>query len=199
MAARKKSNNAKNAKTSRSNRGKGRGGLAAIVLAAGKGTRMRSARAKVLHEILGRPLGVYPIELARAVGADPVVVVLGHQRAAVEAALAERLGQGALTVVEQTEQRGTGHAVRLAMPALKSFRGELVLVLYGDVPLLRRETLAALVGMARRYRCLAVVTATPPDPTGYGRILRDERGHVTGVVEEKDATPEERAIGEVNA
>ena len=96
-----------------------------------------------------------------------------------------------MTVVEQTEQRGTGHAVRLAMPALKSFRGDLVLVLYGDVPLLRRETLAALVGTARRYRCLAMVTATPPDPTGYGRILRDERGHVIGVVEQKDATPEE--------
>ena len=82
---------------------------------------------------------------------------------------------------------------------MKGFAGELVLVLYGDVPLLRRETLAALVGTARRYRCLAVVTATPPDPTGYGRILRDERGHVIGVVEEKDASPEERAITEVNA
>ena len=104
-----------------------------------------------------------------------------------------------MTIVEQTEQRGTGHAVRLAMPALKGFAGGLVLVLYGDVPLLRRETLAALVGTARRYRCLALVTATPPDPTGYGRILRDERGHVIGVVEEKDASPEERAITEVNA
>ncbi|HVV51471.1 MAG TPA: bifunctional UDP-N-acetylglucosamine diphosphorylase/glucosamine-1-phosphate N-acetyltransferase GlmU [Polyangia bacterium] len=193
MAARaKKSAKARRARAAR-------GGLAAIVLAAGKGTRMRSARAKVLHQILGRPLGVYPIELARAVGADPVVAVLGHQRPAVEAALAAHFGPGALAVVEQTEQRGTGHAVRLAMPALKSFRGDLVLVLYGDVPLLRRETLAELVGTARRYRCLAVVTATPPDPTGYGRILRDERGHVIGVVEEKDATAEERALGEVNA
>jgi len=193
MAARAK----KSAKSRRSRAA--RGGLAAIVLAAGKGTRMRSARAKVLHEILGQPLGLYPIALARAVGADPVVVVLGHQRAAVEAALGARLGAGALTVVEQTEQRGTGHAARLAMPALRSFRGDLVLVLYGDVPLLRRETLAALVGTARRYRCLAMVTTTPPDPTGYGRVLRDERGHVMGVVEQKDATPEERAIGEVNA
>jgi bifunctional UDP-N-acetylglucosamine pyrophosphorylase/glucosamine-1-phosphate N-acetyltransferase len=176
-----------------------RGGLATIVLCAGKGTRMRSARAKVLHEILGHPMGAYPIELARAVGADPIVAVLGHQRVAVEAALVARFGAGSLTVVEQTEQRGTGHAVRLAMPALKGFRGDLVLVLYGDVPLLRRETLAALVGTARRYGCLAVVTAAPPDATGYGRIQRDERGHVIGVVEEKDATPEERAITEVNA
>jgi bifunctional UDP-N-acetylglucosamine pyrophosphorylase/glucosamine-1-phosphate N-acetyltransferase len=175
------------------------GDLAAIVLAAGQGTRMRSARAKVLHELLGRPLGLYPIELARALGADPVVVVLGHQREAVEGALLARLGVGAVTVVEQTQQRGTGHAVRLAMPALSGFRGKLVLVLYGDVPLLRRETLEELVGTARRYGCLAVVTTTPPDPTGYGRIVRDQRGHVTGVVEEKDASPEERAITEVNA
>jgi bifunctional UDP-N-acetylglucosamine pyrophosphorylase/glucosamine-1-phosphate N-acetyltransferase len=175
------------------------GGLAAIVLAAGRGTRMRSARAKVLHELLGRPLGLYPIELARSLGADPVVVVLGHQREAVEGALLARLGVGVVTVVEQAQQRGTGHAVRLAMPALSGFRGGLVLVLYGDVPLLRRETLDELVGTARRYGCLAVVTTTPPDPTGYGRIVRDQRGHVTGVVEEKDASPEARAITEVNA
>jgi bifunctional UDP-N-acetylglucosamine pyrophosphorylase/glucosamine-1-phosphate N-acetyltransferase len=176
-----------------------RGSLAAIVLAAGKGTRMRSARAKVLHEILGRPMAAYPIALARAIGADPVVAVLGHQRDAVEAALMARFGDGAISVVEQTEQRGTGHAVRLAMPALARFSGQLVLVLYGDVPLLRRETLSALVGTARRYGCLAVVTATPPDPTGYGRILRDQRGHVIGVVEQKDASTEERAITEINA
>jgi bifunctional UDP-N-acetylglucosamine pyrophosphorylase/glucosamine-1-phosphate N-acetyltransferase len=174
-------------------------GLAAIVLAAGKGTRMRSARAKVLHELLGQPLGVYPIALARAVGADPVIVVLGHQRAAVEAALLARFGAGAVTIIEQPQQRGTGHAVRLAMPALSGFGGRLVLVLYGDVPLLRRETLAELVGTARRYGCLAVVSTTPPDPAGYGRIKRDQRGHVIGVVEEKDATAEERAIAEVNA
>jgi bifunctional UDP-N-acetylglucosamine pyrophosphorylase / glucosamine-1-phosphate N-acetyltransferase len=174
-------------------------GLAAIVLAAGRGTRMRSARAKVLHELLGRPLGLYPIELARAMGADPVIAVLGHQREAVEAVLLARFGVGAVTVVEQTEQRGTGHAVRLAMPALDGFAGKLVLVLYGDVPLLRRETLAELVGTARRYGCLTVVTTTPPDPTGYGRIIRDQRGHVIGVVEEKDASAEERAVTEVNA
>jgi bifunctional UDP-N-acetylglucosamine pyrophosphorylase/glucosamine-1-phosphate N-acetyltransferase len=195
MAARPKSK----AKTSRPRKGAPRGGLAAIVLAAGKGTRMRSARAKVLHEILGRPMGIYPIDLARRLGADPVVAVLGHQREAVEAALIAHFGVDAVAVVEQTEQRGTGHAVRLAMPALKSFSGDLVLVLYGDVPLLRRETLEELVGTARRYKCLAMVTTTPPDPTGYGRMLRDDRGHVIGVVEEKDASPEEREITEVNA
>jgi len=197
MAARAKSK--PKSATSRSGGGAARGGLAAVILAAGKGTRMRSSRAKVLHEILGRPMGAYPIELARELGADPVVAVLGHQREAVEAALIARFGPGAVTVVEQTEQRGTGHAVRLAMPALRSFTGGLVLVLYGDVPLLRRETLQELVGTARRYKCLAIVTATPPNPTGYGRILRDQRGNVIGVVEEKDASSEERAITEVNA
>jgi bifunctional UDP-N-acetylglucosamine pyrophosphorylase/glucosamine-1-phosphate N-acetyltransferase len=176
-----------------------KGPLAAIVLAAGKGTRMRSSRAKVLHELLGRPLACYPIELARALGADPVIAVLGHQHEAVEAVLLERFGAGAVTVVEQTEQKGTGHAVRLAMPALARMAEGMVLVLYGDVPLLRRETLEELVGTARRYNCLALVTATPPDATGYGRILRDERGHVIGVVEQKDASADEQAITEINA
>jgi bifunctional UDP-N-acetylglucosamine pyrophosphorylase/glucosamine-1-phosphate N-acetyltransferase len=177
----------------------GKNRLAAIVLAAGKGTRMRSSRAKVLHELLGRPLVCYPIELARSLGADPVVAVLGHQREAVEAALVARFGAGSVSVVEQVEQRGTGHAVRLAMPALAKMDDGLVLVLYGDVPLLRRETLEELVGTVRRYGCLALVTATPPDPTGYGRILRDERGHVISVVEQKDASPDEQAITEINA
>ena len=176
-----------------------KGPLAAIVLAAGKGTRMRSSRAKVLHELLGRPLVAYPVDLARALGAEPVIAVLGHQHQAVEAALVARFGPGAVTVVEQAEQRGTGHAVRLAMPALARMAEGVVLVMYGDVPLLRRETLEELVGTARRYGCLALVTATPPDPTGYGRILRDERGHVIAVVEQKDASPVELAITEINA
>ncbi|HVZ72349.1 MAG TPA: bifunctional UDP-N-acetylglucosamine diphosphorylase/glucosamine-1-phosphate N-acetyltransferase GlmU [Polyangia bacterium] len=173
-------------------------GLAAIVLAAGKGTRMRSARAKVLHELLGRPLVAYPVGVARELGAAPVVAVLGHQLEAVEASLRGRFGAEAIVVVEQAEQRGTGHAVKLAMPALEGFDG-VALILSGDVPLLRRETLEALVGEARKYGCLALVTSTAEDPTGYGRIVRDGRGHVTGIVEHKDATPAERAIDEVNA
>jgi bifunctional UDP-N-acetylglucosamine pyrophosphorylase/glucosamine-1-phosphate N-acetyltransferase len=159
---------------------------------------MRSSRAKVLHELLGRPLVAYPVGLARDLGASPVVAVLGHQLEDVEAALTARFGDGAVTVVEQAEQRGTGHAVRLAMPALRGFDG-VVLILYGDVPLLRRETLEELVGTARKYQCLAIVTTAPADATGYGRVVRDSRGHITGVVEEKDATDEERAITEVNA
>jgi bifunctional UDP-N-acetylglucosamine pyrophosphorylase/glucosamine-1-phosphate N-acetyltransferase len=186
------------ARKSKGTNGSGYAGLAAVVLAAGKGTRMRSARSKVLHEILGRPLISYPVELARAAGADPVIAVLGHQLEAVQATLTARFGAGAVDVVEQAEQRGTGHAVRLAMPALRGFGG-IVVILYGDVPLLRRETLQALVGTARRYGCLALVTTTPPDPTGYGRVLRTERGAIIGVVEEKDASREEKAITEINA
>jgi bifunctional UDP-N-acetylglucosamine pyrophosphorylase/glucosamine-1-phosphate N-acetyltransferase len=198
MASRKRKSTAGSSKIA-----SGKQVVAAIVLAAGKGTRMRSSRAKVLHELVGRPLIAYPVELARHLGADPVVAVLGHQREAVEAALQSRFGVGTVTVVEQAEQRGTGHAVRLAMPAVTKAVNQvddaLVLVLYGDVPLLRRETLEELVGTARRYKCLALVTATPPDATGYGRILRDQRGHVIGVVEHKDASEDELQIREINA
>jgi bifunctional UDP-N-acetylglucosamine pyrophosphorylase/glucosamine-1-phosphate N-acetyltransferase len=159
---------------------------------------MRSSRAKVLHELLGRPMVAYPIELARALRAEPVVAVLGHQRSAVEAALDARFGAGQVRVVEQTEQRGTAHALRVALPALRGARG-ILLVLYGDVPLLGRQTLSALIAAARRSGGLALVTTRPPDPTGYGRIVRDSRGHVVAVVEHKDASVEQRAIGEVNA
>ena len=161
---------------------------------------MRSSRAKVLHELLGRPLVCYPVELARALGADPVVAVLGHQHEAVEAVLLARFGAGAVTVVEQTEQQGTGHAVLLAMPALARMADGMVLD-----PLRRRSAACG----ARRWRSWSGRRAATvawrwsprrlPDATGYGRILRDERGHVIGVVEQKDASPDERAINEINA
>jgi len=172
--------------------------LACVILAAGQGTRMRSARSKVLHEVLGRSMVAYPIGLADELRANPIVAVLGHQRPAVESAIQLRFGPERVRVVEQTQQLGTGHALKMAMPVLARAQG-MLLVLYGDVPLLRRETLSALVGTARRYSCLSLVTALPPDPAGYGRIVRDERGHVLRVVEHKDASPEERAISEVNA
>ncbi|HEX3694831.1 MAG TPA: bifunctional UDP-N-acetylglucosamine diphosphorylase/glucosamine-1-phosphate N-acetyltransferase GlmU [Polyangia bacterium] len=174
------------------------GGLAAIVLAAGKGTRMRSARTKVLHAVLGRPLVAYPVALARQMGANPIIPVLGHQLAAVEAELGARFGAGSFHVVEQAEQRGTGHAVRLALPALGDFAG-IVYIVYGDVPLLQRQTLEALVAKAREGQCLALVTARPPDPTGYGRVVRDKRGNIVGVVEHKDASPRELRIADINA
>ena len=168
-------------------------GLSCVVLAAGQGTRMRSARAKVLHELLGLPLVTYPVDLARALGAHPIVAVLGHQLPAVQAALVARFGDEAVQVAEQKERLGTGHALATALPALRRARG-ILLVLSGDVPLLQRKSLSALVGAARRYSCLALLTTAPPDPTGYGRIVRDERGHVLRIVEQRDATAEERAL-----
>jgi bifunctional UDP-N-acetylglucosamine pyrophosphorylase/glucosamine-1-phosphate N-acetyltransferase len=172
--------------------------LACIVLAAGKGTRMRSGKAKVLHTILGSPLCAYPIDRAREAGVDPVVAVLGHQRDDVEKALQARYGAGTITVVEQTEQKGTGHAVKVGLAPLGGWQG-LVLILYGDAPLLKRETIQALLAEARRTGGLAILTARLPDPTGYGRILRDKSGRVLRVVEQKDATVKERKIDEINA
>jgi bifunctional UDP-N-acetylglucosamine pyrophosphorylase/glucosamine-1-phosphate N-acetyltransferase len=172
--------------------------LACIVLAAGKGTRMKSNKAKVLHTVLGAPLCAYPIERARELGAQPVVAVLGHQLGDVERMLAARYGAGAITVVEQAEQRGTGHAVKLGLAPLAAESG-LVLILYGDAPLLRRETITALVEEARRTEGLALLTARLPDPTGYGRIIRDARKRVKRVVEEKDCSKKERALKEINA
>jgi bifunctional UDP-N-acetylglucosamine pyrophosphorylase/glucosamine-1-phosphate N-acetyltransferase len=172
--------------------------LACIILAAGKGTRMKSARVKVLHSMLGAPLVSYPVERALELGASPVVAVLGHQRPEVEKTLVARHGEGTVTVVEQAEQRGTGHAVRLGLAPLRGFEGT-VLILYGDVPLLRRETLAALIAKSRAGGKLAVLTSEVDNPYGYGRVVRDARGRIARIVEHKDASPEELALREVNA
>src|SRR5512141_1510244 len=120
------------------------GPLAAIVLAAGKGTRMKSARAKVLHEVAGRPLAYYPVKRALELGADPVVVVVGHQAAEVEAALRAHLPGAPLRFAVQKEQLGTAHAVLAARAELRGFEGQL-LILSGDTPLLVAETLRTVV------------------------------------------------------
>ena len=173
--------------------------LVAVVLAAGKGTRMGSDLPKVLHAFHGEPLVVHPIRAARAAGAGRVVVVVGHGAAEVEAALADQAG---LCFAVQAEQRGTGHAVLCALPALAGHDGD-VLILSGDVPRLRSATLRLLAAAcAASPGGLALATFTPPDPTGYGRIIRDHRilgDHVTAIVEERDASAEQRAIGECNA
>jgi bifunctional UDP-N-acetylglucosamine pyrophosphorylase/glucosamine-1-phosphate N-acetyltransferase len=158
---------------------------------------MRSGQSKVLHRLLGIPMVSYPMLRAQEVGASPVVVVLGHQRAEVEKALRERHGAEALRCAEQKEQKGTGHAARIGLEALGPFEG-LVLILCGDAPLLRTETLRALVDRARQTRGLVVLTAHVPDPTGYGRIVRDGE-RVLRIVEHRDATPAERAITEINS
>src|SRR5690606_29810000 len=149
----------------------------AIARAAGQGTRLKRARQKVLHEIAGRPMVAWPIEAALAAGAEKVVVVVGHGRAEVEAELAARFDARVTTAV-QSEQLGTGHAVRCAMPALEGFAGDVV-ILYGDVPLLEPEAIEAL--RASRMRGpLALLTCRAPDPRGYGRILRDASGAIRG-------------------
>ena len=171
--------------------------LAAIVLAAGKGTRMKARRAKVLHEVCGKPLAWYPVRRALDLGANPVVVVVGHQAEEVEAALRAHLPGAPLRFVVQKEQHGTAHAVLTARPALRGFDGE-VLILSGDTPLLTAETLRAVVDR-RGHAALAFATMTLDNPTGYGRVVHAPGGGPALVVEEKDAAPEERAIREVNA
>ncbi|MGA9656969.1 MAG: NTP transferase domain-containing protein, partial [Polyangia bacterium] len=177
---------------------KAKNDLACLILAAGKGTRMVSAQAKMLHPILGVPLLSYPVERALELRASPIVAVLGYQRAEVEKALIARHSQGTVIVVEQTEQKGTGHAVRLGLAALSRWEGT-VLILYGDVPLLSRETLTALVKKSRSGGTLAILTAELAEPRGYGRVVRDSHGGVVEVVEHKDASEGQRRITEVNA
>jgi bifunctional UDP-N-acetylglucosamine pyrophosphorylase/glucosamine-1-phosphate N-acetyltransferase len=169
--------------------------LAAVILAAGKGTRMKSRIPKVLHPLAGLPMIHYPIELARSLGADPIVVVVGYAAQSVQQALD---GYG-LRFVVQDPQLGTGHALGFARVLLEEGVKDL-LILSGDVPLLTEETLRAMVSCHRSHRgALTLLCGRMEDPTGYGRILRDGKGRVVRIVEEKDATDEERAIQEVNA
>ncbi len=174
----------------------------AVVLAAGKGTRMNSALPKVLHELMGAPLLSYPIGAARAAGVARVVVVVGYGADAVRARLSgEYAGSGeiALEFAVQAEQRGTGHAVLCALPSLADHDG-LVFILSGDVPLLRSETLTRLAeACARSSAGLALASFRPSSNVGYGRVLRDAQGAVTGIREQRDATAEEREIRECNA
>ncbi|HZZ85240.1 MAG TPA: bifunctional UDP-N-acetylglucosamine diphosphorylase/glucosamine-1-phosphate N-acetyltransferase GlmU [Anaeromyxobacteraceae bacterium] len=173
--------------------------LAAIVLAAGKGTRMKSARAKVLHQVCGRPLAYFPVKRALSLGADPVVVVVGHQAREVEAALRAALPDAPLRFALQEEQLGTAHAVLSAKKALRGFEGSVV-ICSGDTPLLTEETLASVVDARRKAKAgLAFATMTLENPTGYGRVVHSHDGKLALIVEEKDATPEERRIQEVNA
>ncbi|KHL10325.1 bifunctional UDP-N-acetylglucosamine pyrophosphorylase/glucosamine-1-phosphate N-acetyltransferase [Mumia flava] len=168
-----------------------------IVLAAGGGTRMRSRRPKVLHPIAGRSLVGHAIAAARAVRPDQVAVVVGHQREQV----VEHLGEIAPDVLHavQAEQLGTGHAVSVAFEVLGDVDGT-ALVVYGDVPLLSAETLEEFLANHRdSERALSVLTARVPDPHGYGRIVRRPDGSVEAIVEEKDASDEQRAIDEINS
>jgi len=166
-----------------------------VVLAAGKGTRMKSARAKVLHHIAGRPIIDYVLDSAAALGPKTVTVVVGHQAEAVKATLAARSG---VRFAVQEPQLGTAHALLSAEQALSGQKGTLLL-LSGDVPRLSSKTLEALLQRhARKGAAMTFVTATVDTPTGYGRIVR-KNGRLAEIVEERDATPEQRAITEINA
>ena len=168
--------------------------IAGIVLAAGKGTRMKSERAKVLHEVFFRPMVHHVLDAVTDAGTDRCAVIVGHQREAVCAALAGY----AVTPVVQEEQLGTGHAVRCAEAACAG--ADLVLILCGDTPLIRAETLRALIDAHFRHQAtLTLMTTLVDEPFGYGRILVDARGAVQAIVEEKDATDEQRTIREINA
>ncbi|MCB1791904.1 MAG: bifunctional UDP-N-acetylglucosamine diphosphorylase/glucosamine-1-phosphate N-acetyltransferase GlmU [Gammaproteobacteria bacterium] len=166
--------------------------LGVVILAAGQGTRMKSDLPKVLHRLAGKPLLGHVIDCARSLSPVEIVVVYGHGGERVRAVFD---GQQDLQWVEQAEQLGTGHAVQQAMPVLKT--AEQVLILYGDVPLTRSETLQSLVA-ATEHQGFGLLTVTLDNPTGYGRIVRNDGGRVQRIVEQKDASAEELTIDEVN-
>jgi bifunctional UDP-N-acetylglucosamine pyrophosphorylase / glucosamine-1-phosphate N-acetyltransferase len=165
--------------------------LQVVVLAAGQGKRMHSDLAKVLHPLAGRPMLASVLDAARSLSPQRLCVVVGHGAGQVREAFATH----ELAWATQEQQLGTGHAVTQALPALAP--GGTVLVLYGDVPLIQAQTLRELVAAASSG-ALALLTQELENPTGYGRIVRDGSGRVTGIVEEKDATPAQREIREVN-
>jgi UDP-N-acetylglucosamine diphosphorylase/glucosamine-1-phosphate N-acetyltransferase len=155
---------------------------------------MQSSLPKVLHPLAGRPLLSWVIEQAGSLAASPVVIVIGHQAQVIREAYAT----AGLIFVEQSPQLGTGHAVLTARPALVDYVGP-VLILCGDVPLLKGKTLAAFLAAHRESGAtLSLMTAILPDPTGYGRIGKDPGGNLARIVEERDADAEEKKIGEIN-
>lgn len=178
--------------------------LNVLIIAAGLGTRMKSRRAKVLHEVAGKPLIAYGVRTALELHPSRLLVVIGYQaeavKMAVEHEVARARGEAAPLVefVLQTEPLGTGHAVKAAREALAGASGSVV-VYYGDAPLIRPETIQTLVHRHHHGQCAAsLLTVTMDDPTGYGRIVRSPTGEFLRVVEHRDATPEQRQIKEVN-
>ncbi|WP_461538225.1 bifunctional UDP-N-acetylglucosamine diphosphorylase/glucosamine-1-phosphate N-acetyltransferase GlmU [Spongorhabdus nitratireducens] len=166
-----------------------------VILAAGQGSRMKSNLPKVLHPIAGKPMLEHVIlsaqQTQKMIGKGEIHVVIGHGAQKVK----DALGHYDLNWVEQTEQLGTGHAVQQAVPGCKG--ADVVLVLYGDVPLIKSSTLQSLLAASNGER-LGLLTINLPNPSGYGRIVRDGFGNVQAIVEDKDSTPEQLAINEVN-
>ncbi len=168
----------------------------AVILAAGRGTRMKSARAKVLHQAQGVPMLEHVLRSVRALGVDPLTVVVGHQAEAVEAAFA---GRG-LRFVRQEPQLGTGHAVQMAREIVEAHAERTLLVINGDVPLLRPETLSALLDTHQATGAAAtILTVDLDEPGAYGRVLREPDGQVRAIVAARDASDAERQVREINA
>lgn len=170
--------------------------IATVILAAGKGTRMKSDLTKVLHPLLGLPMLSYTVGLSlNHLEAEKTIVVIGHQADEVE----KRFRDFPIQFVHQGEPQGTGHAVLCALPLLQEFSGT-VLILSADVPLIKGETIRSFLDtFSNNDSTVAVLTAVVKDPTGYGRILRNEAGWLEKIVEERDASEEERLIREINA
>lgn len=168
--------------------------LAAVILAAGKGTRMKSDLPKVLHKANGKPMVNYVLDAVKEAGVDEVVMVVGHGAELVKDTLANQA-----RFVTQEQQLGTGHAVMQTESVLGGFSGDL-LVLCGDTPLIQGETVQRLAEQHKREKNAAtVLTAVFDNPTGYGRVIRSESGTVEKIVEQKDASPEELAVKEINS
>jgi UDP-N-acetylglucosamine diphosphorylase/glucosamine-1-phosphate N-acetyltransferase len=168
-----------------------------VILAAGKGTRMKSSVQKVLHTIFGESMISHIVEIVRGLNPDKILVVVGHQKEAVK----KELAQDGVGFVEQTKPLGTGDAVKQTGKSLKGYRGE-VLILCGDTPLLEVETLKSLLNLHRQKRprpAATILTAFLENPFGYGRIKRNGGGEVEAIVEEADAGPEEKRIKEINS
>ena len=166
----------------------------ALILAAGKGTRMKSDLAKVLHVLNGKPLLHYSLVAAKEAGAEKIVAVIGHQADDVR----EKFANSGCIFVEQKPQLGTGHAVLQAKDVLAGYNG-LTVILCGDVPLLKPSTIKYLVDNHLTAKAVvSVLTTIPPPPHAYGRIVKDDKGNIFKIVEHKDATESEKKIGEIN-
>jgi len=171
-------------------------GFSVLILAAGKATRFKSEHSKVLHRLAGRPLGAYVLETARAAGPERIYMVVGHEAEEVRAAF----GSTEVTFIEQREQLGTGHALKVASGELRHCPSSTLVVLVGDAPLLKAATVRGLVEAQQKARAAAtVLTAQLEDPRGYGRIVRGAGGRVRAIVEEKVCTPAQRKIREINS
>jgi bifunctional UDP-N-acetylglucosamine pyrophosphorylase / glucosamine-1-phosphate N-acetyltransferase len=170
-------------------------GQTAIILAAGKSTRMKSVRPKPLHEVCGRPMLDYILQACYGAGCDRILLVVGHGKEDVKATFG---GDGRISFVEQVEQLGTGHAARMCVPHLEKHPNDDVFILAGDGPLIRTEILQTLIETHRRTGASAsMATAVLADPTGYGRVLRDTTGEFIRIIEQVDATADQKAIREV--